>query len=180
MARWSSWCARLVAGAGAVALTTGTLLVAAPGAGAAGVDLSCPGQQATSYDPGVTLTPRTVHITTDGVLGPCASSDPTLLSGSYHDDVTGTVDCTFGSVHGIRTIAWNNGRTSTVSFATTLDAKPDGETVVVEQGTVTAGEFTGDATLSTITLAQTALAACATPTGVTSTAGPVTTTYTGL
>jgi hypothetical protein len=168
-----------VASACGIVLATGTLLVAAPGAGAAVVDLTCPGQQATSYDPGVTFVPRTVHITTDGVLGPCVSSDPTVLSGSYHDDVTGTVDCTFGSVHGIRTIAWNNGRTSTVSFTTALDAKPDGETVVVEQGSVTSGEFTGDATLTTITLAHTALLACATPTGVTSTAGPVATTYSG-
>jgi hypothetical protein len=132
------------------------LMVAATPATAGALDVTClpPSSQLTSYNPPLTATPTPTTVTSSTQYGPCTSASvPGLTSGSrnvtfpYPDasclKLLEPASLTF-------TITWNTGQTSTISGNTTVTAA--GPTVIITiTGTVTAGLFTGDTVLQTIT-----------------------------
>jgi hypothetical protein len=72
---------------------------------------------------------------------------------------------------------WNDGSSSTVRYTLTIDAKPDGQTVLTTLGTVISGVFTGDTASHTTLAITTNLLGCLSPGGVTSVSGPIVVTF---
>ncbi|MFE2754308.1 hypothetical protein ACFXGA_20155 [Actinosynnema sp. NPDC059335] len=70
------------------------------------------------------------------------------------------------------TITWNTGETTTVSAVGVVVLRPANEVVVVYQGTVTAGRFSGASVVMSAALVNTTPAQCFTAAGVTHTEGP--------
>ncbi|MGM1059593.1 hypothetical protein [Saccharothrix sp. Mg75] len=173
---------RSVAGAVAAALVAVGAVAVAPVAQAADVELlSCVGAGANTYQPGVTMQPRTVAITSSANYGSCVSSgSPAITSGGYGIVANGLVSCLAGGVSITVTITWNTGETTTVAAVGLVVLRPGNEVVVVYQGTVTAGRFTGAAVVMTAALVNGTPTQCLTPEGVTSTSGPAAITITQL
>jgi hypothetical protein len=143
--------------------------------------LSCTGTGANTYQPGVTLQPRSVAVSSSAHYEPCVSSGaPTITSGGYQANATSVVSCLAGSFAITVTITWNTGETTTVTAIGIITQRPANEVVVVYQGTVTAGRFTGAAVVMTAALLNTTPAQCLTPEGVTATNGPATIVITQL
>ena len=82
------------------------------------------------------------------------------------------MSCTGGTFSGQVTYHWNNGRDSTVTYSGVIGTRLGGETVVVYQGRVTAGEFAGYTYTSPLTALNLRPLNCLSPPGVTSTSGP--------
>lgn len=127
---------------------------------------TCEGSQTVAYSPGMTLKPRQVTIHGTATLSHCASSaDPTITAGRSTFHAAGRFSCVSGTVSGVRKITWNNGRTSTLSFTSSVSVNA-GESVVAVRGTVTDGEFDGQKWSAVSTMFASRPAACATPEGV--------------
>lgn len=173
---------RSVAGAVVAVLVAVGVSVATPAAQAADVELlSCAGSGANTYQPGVTMQPRTVSITSSADYSSCVSSGtPTITSGGYGIVANGLVSCLAGGVSITVTITWNTGETTTVAAVGLVVLRPGNEVVVVYQGTVTAGRFTGAAVVMTAALVNATPTQCLTPEGVTGTSGPAAITITQL
>jgi hypothetical protein len=127
---------------------------------------TCEGSQTVAYSPGMSLKPRQVTIHGTATLSHCASSpDPTITAGrsTFHAD--GKFSCVSGTASGVRKITWNNGRTSTLSFTSSVSVNA-GESVVAVHGKVTDGEFDGQKWSAVSTMFTARPAACATPEGV--------------
>jgi hypothetical protein len=162
---------------GVIALVMGAAMamaVAAPAVSAADTELlSCTGTGANTYQPGVTLQPQTVAVSSSAHYEPCVSSTaPTITSGGYQANATSIVSCLAGSFAITVTISWNTGETTTVTAIGIIAQRPANEVVVVYQGTVTAGRFAGAAVVMTAALVNTTPDQCLTPQGVTGTSGP--------
>lgn len=166
----------LVAGAFAI------FSAAAPGAHAATL-FTCGGSGVATYSPGITNTPRTVSYSNHWVLGPCLNVLNPLELRSGQSTVSATIpgasclDLAHG-LSGTRTISWGTGTSSTYSYNKNSSEVAGVGTVVVEQGTITSGDFAGDSILVEQVLAAGQFLNCAT-TGVTSADGPVEVTITG-
>jgi hypothetical protein len=144
------------------------------------LDVVCAGTQSTHYTPGLTFTPREVTTVSTGVLSRCVSlAYPTLVSGTF-DPYSGTSvqSCLLSNPKFTKTVRWNTGHFSTYSVTSIVNAKPDGTSVIISTGEVTAGLFKGARVEQVIVLANTALVACATEPGTTAVEGPVTLTIT--
>jgi hypothetical protein len=127
---------------------------------------TCEGSQTVAYSPGMSLKPRQVTIHGTATLSRCASStDPTITSGRSTFRAAGRFSCVSGTATGTRKITWNNGRTSTLSFTSSVSVNA-GESVVAVRGTVTDGEFDGQKWSAVSTMFGSRPAACATPEGV--------------
>ncbi|SEU41649.1 hypothetical protein SAMN05443572_11741 [Myxococcus fulvus] len=144
------------------------------------VQLTCPGTEATHYEPGVTQTPRTVAFTGQSTLGPCVGLPLGVISASIQVVGSGTLSCSLGSSTFSMRIDWNDGTWSRVEGTSVINARPAGETVIVLTGQVTQGRFLHATVVRTLTLLQTDLLACWTPEGVTDVAGVATLTVTNL
>ncbi|MFE2375978.1 hypothetical protein [Streptomyces sp. NPDC059398] len=144
---------------------------------AAVADVECTPTTSTlsvSYNPGLHLETQSHTITTQGNYQCLSSSDSTLSSGGFGpNSATGvSASCLqlLPSGTGSFTITWNNGRTSTITASVT-------NTVVANTyvstgiGTVTAGEFAGDAVLAVNIFIQPNLLACLSTAGVTNMTG---------
>ncbi|MFI1259206.1 hypothetical protein ACH4U6_36565 [Streptomyces netropsis] len=176
--------------AGLVATASTAVVLFNPGVSfASGVDLTCAGYSTSTYSPGITFTPHTVHFTGAGVLGPCVSSPvtasgATIVSGTFSGSGNDTLSCLTGAGSGTRTFHWNlsdgTTATSTEKFTGALVVRPGGQTVIADQGTIIDGAFTGDRSTSVIVLAHTDLLACARPGGLRSVSGPRSMTFTGV
>ncbi|MBB4906192.1 hypothetical protein [Actinophytocola algeriensis] len=143
--------------------------------------LSCTGTGTNTYQPGVTLQPRTVAVSSSAHYEPCVSTgSPAITSGGYQANATSVVSCLAGSFAITVTITWNTGETTTVTAIGIIAQRPANEVVVVYQGTVTAGRFTGATVVMTAALLNTTPAQCLTPQGVTATNGPATIVITQL
>ncbi|TQM85378.1 hypothetical protein FHX81_7858 [Saccharothrix saharensis] len=153
-----------------------------PAAQAADLELlSCVGSGANTYQPGVTAQPRVVTIDSSADYDSCVSSgSPTITSGGYAIVANGLVSCLGGGVSITVTITWNTGETTTVAAVGLVVLRPANEVVVVYQGTVTAGRFTGAAVVMTAALINATPAQCFTAEGVTGTSGPANITITRL
>lgn len=143
-------------------------------AGAAAVgQMTCTGQENTTFSPGLTNTPQTVTITVNNSEN-CLS----LTNGGFR---TGTATST-RTIPGIScltllaggnpdemTYHWSNGLQSTFGFTPTVNFV-GGSPVVTQTGSITAGEFNGAVAIGTVTLVAD-LTKCSTPGGVTSASG---------
>ncbi|MFI2645728.1 hypothetical protein [Streptomyces sp. NPDC018610] len=63
-------------------------------------------------------------------------------------------------------------RAEAFTCTSTLALRPDGTTVLVSTGPVTSGDHAGHTITNTVVITSTDVLACATPSGLTSTAGP--------
>lgn len=166
----------------ALALVPGGLAFASP-ASATSADtslLSCPlGTQNTHYTPGLTQATRPTSFRSDGVVGACVDlSGHGIAGAAYTITGQGTAGCLESNLAPTTVINWSNGQSSTTKGTLTIQAKPNGTSVVITQSKVVSGEFVGSTVTQTIVLTSVDLLACLTPTGLTDTSGPVTLTLT--
>ena len=165
-----------VAGAAAM-LVTVLGIASGPAAHALTVNVTCPaGTTTATYDPGIRLMTRTVHVQGEDIYdGPCTSSDPTPKSGIDRFDATLPLSCEqpFFSGPGTTVIEWNNGRQSTLSVNGVVTTN-GGQIIDTFTGTVTAGEFTGASVVAVLTDVQPNVLECASSHGVTSESGTTT------
>jgi hypothetical protein len=139
----------------------------------AAATVTCEGSQTVAYSPGLTLRARqaTIHGTT--TLSRCVSAtDPGITAARSTFRATGRLSCTSGGYSGTRKIVWNNGRTSTMSFTSSVSVNA-GQSVVAIKGEVTDGEFSGKRWSATFTMLTARPAACATSEGLPTAAGRV-------
>lgn len=111
-------------------------------------------------------------------MGCSVSSDPTLTSGTFGGNSTGTIGCLTGGASGTLTFHWNNGHSSTAQITSVVAVRPNGDIVTVSTGTVMSGEFTGDTVVTEVTLLASDQTACLLGGGVSSVSGPTTVTFT--
>jgi hypothetical protein len=158
------------------------MAVVSPATSAAETELlSCTGTGANTYQPGVTFQPNTVAVSSSAHYEPCISTgSPTIASGGYQANATSVVSCLAGSFAITVTITWNTDETTTVTAIGIIAQRPANEVVVIYQGTVTAGRFTGATVVMTAALLNMTPAQCLTPQGVTATSGPATIVITQL
>lgn len=135
---------------------------------------TCAGTSSASYSPGLKNTPALVQTSFREVLGPCVSlTDPSVTSGTMSGSVTATSGCEdlLHSSPGVVTFHWNNGNSSTFTYNSQVDLVL-GQLVIVQNGAITAGEFSGSTAAVTITDVGN-LTACG-GSGLTSVEGPMT------
>jgi hypothetical protein len=148
-----------------------------PAAHALTINVTCPaGTTTASYDPGIRLMTRTLHVRGEDIYGgPCISSDPTIAFGIDQFDATLPLSCEqpFFSGPGTTVIKWNNGRQSTLSVDGVVTTN-GGQIIDTFTGTVTAGEFTGASAVAVLTDVQPNILECASSHGVTSESGTTT------
>ncbi|HEX4960379.1 MAG TPA: hypothetical protein VF173_06045 [Thermoanaerobaculia bacterium] len=113
----------------------------------------------------------------------CTSTDPAITSGSSVRGRVLPLSCLnlaslFSSTN-IYTITWSNGQTSAADGAFTLTSA-GGTMIVVAQGTITAGQFTGAAVVLTYTWPAPNPLACLNASGVTQLTGVTTLQITSL
>lgn len=120
-----------------------TAFTAAP-AQAASVDVSCTGAETVTYTPGLTMSPRLVSVEVNGVMGPCASTDPGITAGTYAQKFTASLSCAslLEGLAATRAFHWNNGDSSAFTYNRALN-NAAGQTTVTFAGTITGGEFSG-------------------------------------
>ncbi len=132
---------------------------------------TCAGSQTVAYSPGLTLRAREVTLHGTSTLGRCTSSaDPGITGGRSTFTAAGRVSCTSGGYSGTRRISWNNGRTSTLSFRTTVSVS-GGASIATIKGKVTAGEFSGQKWSAAFTMFADRPAACASAEGLPTASG---------
>jgi hypothetical protein len=90
-----------------------------------------------TVSPAVTYQERSVQYTFTGTLG-CVSSDPTLNAGDVTAAGSGLIGCFRGDHSAVLSVAWNNGKTSSLRLHFT-----DTVAALVGTGTVGRGEFEG-------------------------------------
>jgi hypothetical protein len=140
----------------------------------------CQGEQFQQYNPGLTITPRITSFSATTSLSTCLSTSPGILSGGFSITGSGVISCTAGSVLSQLTLTWNTGEMSVIQLVSPLDLKPDGETVVVSQGSVLSGKFKGATVTEVLTLVSTEVTACFSSAGLVQSSGPVVLTITSL
>lgn len=121
----------LLAGGG---LLTGRSALGASAAAEPGA-VACKLTGTAQLSPGVTTLPKATSYTFTGSLALCTG---VVSAGTVSASGAGNLGCSEGSSSGTATVAWNNGLTTGVSFAT-----HDVGSLVVVTGIVTSGEFTG-------------------------------------
>ena len=139
----------------------------------AAATVTCTGSQTVAYSPG--LSSRHRHVTVHGTttLGRCVSAgDPGITAARSTFRATGRFSCTSGGYSGTRKIQWNNGRTSTMSFTSTVSVNA-GQSIMAIKGEVTDGEFSGKRWSATFTMFSAKPEACGTPEGLPTAAGRV-------
>ncbi|MTE22419.1 hypothetical protein F0L17_25620 [Streptomyces sp. TRM43335] len=156
-----------------VALIASSLLFPPAPAHAAPGDPTCTENESVSYSPGLLTTPRTVDVTVHNVLSCTSLTDPAVTRGQVRATIHGLDrSCTdlAASGSGSYTITWNTGETSTISYHRSANYVL-GTLVIVENGTVTAGKFTGDSVLHVVELLNLDLTACLAEPGLTTASG---------
>jgi hypothetical protein len=154
-------------------LIMSSLLLPPYSAHAAPGDLICTETQSVSYSPGLLSTRRPVDVSVHNVLSCTSLTDPAVTGGHVQATIHGLDrSCTdlAASGSGSYTITWNTGDTSTISYDRTANYVL-GTLVIVENGTVTAGEFTGDSTTHVVELPNLDLLACLSEPGLTTASG---------
>ncbi len=150
-----------------------SLLFSSSSAHATPGDLTCTETESVSYSPGLLTTRRPVDVSVHNVLSCTSLTDPAVTRGHVQAAIRGLGrSCTdlAASGSGSYTITWNTGDTSTISYNRSANYVL-GTLVIVENGTVTAGKFTGDSTTHVVELLTLNLLACLTEPGLTTTSG---------
>lgn len=137
----------------------------------------CTGWTYTTYTPGLTNTPKSTTVVDDGNLNIIDAHSPTgscLALGSSASagerNVTAQLDLGCSQLiveSGVETINWNDGQSTSFDFSATV-TRGLSNTVILETGTVTSGEFSGASVVETFIAPNLAFAGCNTPGGVTS------------
>jgi hypothetical protein len=156
-----------------VALITSSLLFSPSAAPAAPGDLTCTENESVSYSPGLLNTRRPVDVSVNNILSCTSLTEPAVTGGHVQATIRGlNRSCTDlgASGSGSYTITWNTGETSSISYNRSANYVL-GTLVIVENGTVTAGKFTGDSTTHVVELLTLNLLACLTEPGLTTTSG---------
>lgn len=156
-----------------VALITSSLLFPPSLAHAAPGDLTCAENESVTYSPGLLTTPRPVDVSVYNVLSCTSLSDPAVTGGHVQAAIRGlNRSCSdlAASGSGSYTITWNTGETSTINYNRSANYVL-GTLVIVENGTVTAGKFTGDSTTHVVELLTLNLLACLAEPGLTTASG---------
>lgn len=128
-----------------------------------------------TFSSGLTSTPHDFTETIIGALSDCTSpaisGDPTVNGvATFRGSGTGTGSCTDdGTMSEAWEVEWANGRTSTITFSTTVKA---GKASILSTGTVTAGEFMGTKIIG-IPIAADDNVACGTQQGMTDELGRI-------
>jgi hypothetical protein len=166
----------------ATATAAAALAAAAPGAQATTL-FTCGGSAVYHYSPAITTTPQTVNISGSWVLGPClnvlnplelrtgSATTARAVSGMSCEDIDNGSSAT-------KTIRWSTGGSTTYNYNETASDVAGVGKVIVQQGTITVGDFDGDAILVEQVLASGQFTACAT-TGIDGSDGAVEVTITG-
>jgi hypothetical protein len=155
------------------ALVMSSLTVPPAPAHAAPGDLTCTESESVTYSPGLLNTRRPVDVTVDNVLWCASLTNPAVTGGRVRATVHGLDrSCTdlAAAGSGSYTITWNTGDTSRISYDRSANYVL-GTLVIVENGTVTAGRFTGDSTTHVVELPSLDLLACLAEPGLTTASG---------
>ncbi|MGW8064246.1 hypothetical protein ACVV2G_18715 [Streptomyces ziwulingensis] len=150
-----------------VCMTAGALVAAAPANAAASglLDVTCvpPSSGTTTYTPPLTSTSQVVTSTQQWQFGPCVSTSvPALTSGTVSAvGAPRARSCLelLDSGSATRTIVWNTGQTSTISFNYTTSVA-GAVLLFTVTGTVTSGLFAGDSVVATQTGPATDILLC--------------------
>ncbi|ROO87797.1 hypothetical protein EDD29_5439 [Actinocorallia herbida] len=133
----------------AVLLPVAAAVLVPASAAHAASSTTCTGTSHVVYSPGLTLTPQNVTATETDTITSCISTDPTITGvitgGPYSYPVPGA-SCNAVQLNpagGTLVVAWNNGRTSTLTGLIGTLTNTAGILQNTAVGTVTAGEFTG-------------------------------------
>jgi hypothetical protein len=153
----------------------------APAAQAA-TNVTCVGTSTISFSPGLTLFTQAIAYNVSDLYN-CTSTDPAITSGSNVRHNVLPLSCLsvanlFNSANAF-TITWSNGQTSTASGTFTVNSA-GGTVIVIAEGTITAGQFTGAAAVITWTWPAPNPLACLSAPGVTQLTGVTTVQITSL
>ncbi|MGW2597963.1 hypothetical protein [Streptomyces klenkii] len=136
--------------------------------------LQCLGSESVSYQPGITLLPRLIHVTVDGHLASCVGGDGAVKSGKYHEEFTLNTGCNnlLEGFRARRAYAWNTGDSSTADITGSSTAVA-GQVITPVTGTITHGPFQGRKLLQLIPVPQPSVLQCL-GSGLTGATGPTT------
>jgi len=165
---------RLLAALAAVPLAAG-LMLTAPSAHAAGLDVTCTGTETVTYQPGLLLFTQNAAVGVTGILAPCSSTNPAVTAGNYQENFTAALSCStlLSGRAGTRVFHWSDGQTSTFAFNRALN-NVGGQVTVTFTGNITAGEFAGDTVVEQVVFVTPNLVQCLAAPGLTSLGpGPV-------
>lgn len=156
----------------AAVLAMSAVVLPSTAANAVSADAQCVGTETVTYQPGLTFTPRAVHVTVNGILAPCSSSDPSITSGTYHQTFTATLSCSslLAGLSATRVFNWSNGHSSSFFYNRAIN-NVAGQTTVTFSGTILSGEFAGDTGIEQVVFVTLNSLQCLTSSGLT-TLGP--------
>lgn len=169
----------------ALVLVVASLLLSVAGfapAAHAATSVTCLGTSTITFNPGLTLFTQAVAFNVNDAYN-CTSTDPAITSASSVRGRALPLSClnlasVFSSTN-IYTITWNNGQTSAADGTFTVTSV-GGTIVVVAQGTVTSGLFTGATVVLTYAWPALNPVACLSTSGVTQLTGVTTLQITSL
>ncbi|GJJ71705.1 hypothetical protein EMPS_04062 [Entomortierella parvispora] len=140
-----------------------------------GTLMVCHGTELVTYSPSLTLKTEKTSITIEGTLGPCVSLDTSIVGGSYKSQISNPgLSCLtlLEEERGEKIIVWNNGKSSTFSFAKTV-TNVGGQTITTFKGSITAGELKGSSVIEVVVHPTLNILGCITG-GISSVSGAVT------
>ncbi|MGF7237930.1 MAG: hypothetical protein ACQSGP_23660 [Frankia sp.] len=161
---------RALVGAFTLAAVAADLWFAPVAASAAPAHVTCTGQEAVNYSPGLTFTPHDTTVTINGFLGSagnpglCVAPGEGITSATYTEVFNrpgaSCVQALFDGP-GSRVIVWSDGHSSTFTFTAQIQTLPAASLVTLT-GTITSGEFAGRRAVETIQIPQLDLLQCLT------------------
>jgi len=160
-----------------LAFVLGGAAAAAAPAHASSSAIFCTGWTSATYTPGLTNAAQHTTAVVDGDLnviddhspiGICLTVNASATAGERDVTAPLNLSCTQLLVEtGVETINWNDHRSTSFPFSANV-IRGASNTVIIETGVVTSGEFAGDKVLETFIAPNIAFANCNTPGGVTS------------
>ncbi|MFI1380316.1 hypothetical protein [Embleya sp. NPDC020886] len=141
----------------------------------------CTGFQTEAFAPGLNATPRQVAGRGEGELTSCLPFGDSLpASGRVTSTMSGVMTCVGGTRTRETTITWDDGGSSTLEESGGVESPVGGRRAAVFKGKILSGRFAGATTVTTRTLSPLPKPPCATETGLTEAAGPLTVEITHL
>ncbi|MGO1057266.1 hypothetical protein [Crossiella sp. CA198] len=145
-----------------------------PGAGVAGASgltlVLCPlGTETSTYTPGLNNTVREITYSGSDTATCLSLGNPLINSfvAPFSGQFEGSCELSFDQDSGTQTFDWNVGASSVWNYTSVVSTNPQGQVVVVLEGPIVAGQFTGATARQVVVLPELDLTACATETGIT-------------
>jgi hypothetical protein len=157
-----------------VLLVLAGLVVGTGAAHSAAVEQTCVGTEVTGYDPPLTLTPRLVTVTVNGIYPNC--TDAEAFNGTYTETFALTASCLTLADSGstTRSFVWGDPAVAPSTFEYNVTASAvGGQVVVTNTGVITGGHFAPASALQVITLVTPNIAQCI-GSGIANVTGPTT------